>query len=68
MPHQIHFIHIKNPFHKVSSSMSASKEVKARMAGLLCAVWMVLAVDSGGLRLKGLSLVERAPLMAGEGL
>lgn len=48
-------------YHKVISSMSASKEVKARMAGPLCAAWRLLAVDSGGLKLNGLSLVERVP-------
>lgn len=48
--------------------MSASKEVKARTAGLLCVAWTVLAVDSGGLRLNGLPLVERCPLVAGGGL
>lgn len=55
-------------FHKVISSMSASKEVKARMAGLLCAAWRLLAADSGGLKLNGLSLVERVPYVAGGGL
>lgn len=68
MTRSIYLIHIKNPFHKVISSMSASKEVKARMAGLLCAAWMLLTVDSVGLKLNGLSLVERAPLVAGGGL
>lgn len=55
-------------FHNVISSMSASKEVKARMAGPLCVAWRLLAVDSGGLKLNGLSLVERLPYVAGGGL
>lgn len=47
--------------------MSASKEGKARTVGLVRVAWMVLMVDWGGLKLKGLSLVERGTFVAGGG-